>query len=246
MRKIQIYRHLDNIFEIVPTPMYWLNPQQVVMGVNSHTLQQTGAMVSEAFVGKTVYDLYPNHLASHIAEHNDQVILQDRVLFQEETIQDISSGELKTFIAIKAPLRDDYGKIVGVAGISFNVDSKNEAMQISKNIFDHSNILEKQGLPDYSNVLMQIIKSGILDKRDQSRKNFCFGINKISLTKREIDCLKLIMTGKTIKMVSNILGLSPRTVEGYLENLKRKFNVNSKAMLIEKVLDEYLKIEKFS
>ena len=56
------------------------------------------------------------------------------------------------------------------------------------------------------------------------------------LSKREIDCLRLTIKGKPAKQVGYELGISQRTVEEYLDNIKRKLKVTSKAALIEKAI----------
>ena len=61
-----------------------------------------------------------------------------------------------------------------------------------------------------------------------------YGQNK--LTSREIDCLCLTLQGKTAKLVGQVLGISRRTVEEYLSNIKTKVGVFSKSELIEKII----------
>lgn len=61
-------------------------------------------------------------------------------------------------------------------------------------------------------------------------------INKIKLTKREAECLSLILRGKTAKEIGNLLNISGRTIEHYFSSLKEKFNCSTKSMLIETAL----------
>lgn len=56
----------------------------------------------------------------------------------------------------------------------------------------------------------------------------------ISLSKRETESLYLYTRGKTSKEIGKILQLSNRTVENYLQNIKCKFGVTTKAELIHK------------
>ena len=63
-----------------------------------------------------------------------------------------------------------------------------------------------------------------------------FHINDVCFSKQEIKCLRLLIAGKTIKLIGQHLSLSPRTVEFYLDNIKRKLNVKTKSELIEKVV----------
>lgn len=51
------------------------------------------------------------------------------------------------------------------------------------------------------------------------------------LSKRERECLKLILQGKTAKETGAALKLSPRTIESYFENIKKKFKCFNKGDL---------------
>lgn len=51
------------------------------------------------------------------------------------------------------------------------------------------------------------------------------------LTKRERDCLKLLLDGKSIKETASLLSLSYRTVEHYYENIKAKIGVHTRSAL---------------
>ena len=59
----------------------------------------------------------------------------------------------------------------------------------------------------------------------------------VKLTKREQECLTLLMRGKTAKEVAVSLNLSIRTIESYLNNLKYKFNCLSKSQLLKKAYE---------
>ncbi len=49
-----------------------------------------------------------------------------------------------------------------------------------------------------------------------------------SLSRRERDCIKLLLKGKSMKETAALLRLSPRTVEHYLESVKIKFDCKYK------------------
>lgn len=63
-----------------------------------------------------------------------------------------------------------------------------------------------------------------------------------TLSKRESECLHLIIRGKSARQLGCILGISQRTVEGYLNNIKSKFGVSSKAELIEVTVENMSKL----
>lgn len=58
------------------------------------------------------------------------------------------------------------------------------------------------------------------------------------LGEREGECLFYLLRGKTARGIGEILHLSPRTVEDYIERLKYVFGCSTKAELIEKAIDE--------
>ena len=57
-------------------------------------------------------------------------------------------------------------------------------------------------------------------------KKYRFGAN-IFLGKREVDCVMRFLRGETTKEIGLHLNLSPRTVESYLESVKKKLNCNT-------------------
>jgi DNA-binding CsgD family transcriptional regulator len=61
-------------------------------------------------------------------------------------------------------------------------------------------------------------------------------------TKREAECMVLLLKGKTISSVANILNLSPRTVEYYIKNMKSKLGCRTKFELVDLVYaSEFMK-----
>lgn len=57
-------------------------------------------------------------------------------------------------------------------------------------------------------------------------------IRTVKLTQQQNNCAIRLLQGKTQKVIAKELGLSPRTVESYLNNLKSKFNVGNTTELI--------------
>lgn len=61
-------------------------------------------------------------------------------------------------------------------------------------------------------------------------------LHNLYLTKREAECMLLLLKGKSINTIGDILKLSPRTIEYYLKNIKIKLNCRTKFDLIELIL----------
>jgi DNA-binding CsgD family transcriptional regulator len=47
------------------------------------------------------------------------------------------------------------------------------------------------------------------------------------LTRREIECLHLLASGEQLKRVAHLLGLTPRTVEHYVGDARRKLGART-------------------
>jgi len=59
-------------------------------------------------------------------------------------------------------------------------------------------------------------------------------IKNFNLSKRETQCLTLILKGKSMREIAGILHISRRTVETYIENIKDKLGCHTKSELISK------------
>lgn len=107
-----------------------------------------------------------------------------------------------------------------------------ETLPLLKNIDDHAvdlKSLKKEHYTKPSHPLSPLLEQAL------SSHHFLEDINvrqKIFLTPREKECLHWYRLGKTAKETARILNLSPRTVEGYLDNIKRKFGCRYKRDLL--------------
>ena len=65
----------------------------------------------------------------------------------------------------------------------------------------------------------------------------------VYLTQRELDCVMHLMLGKTVAKTAESLGLSKRTVESYVINMKKKLACRTKLALLEKVKQSDLDLD---
>ena len=79
------------------------------------------------------------------------------------------------------------------------------------------------------------------------RRNYAVSIydRRITLSKRELQCLIATIQGMHAGIIANKLGLRQTTIESYFENIKDKFGANDKhsmleTMFKEKVLDQII------
>lgn len=68
----------------------------------------------------------------------------------------------------------------------------------------------------------------------QENSEYIYVNNKpIQLSKRELECLSFIAKGRSAKEMAKILGISNRTVEVHIYNMKAKLNCHTKSELID-------------
>lgn len=126
-RKSGVLKYLEILAETLPISLYWEDVNSVVLGGNESVLKAIGAKSIKEVIGKTLYEFHSYEVADKIVQHNNEVMRTEKVLSQEEMITDITTGEVKYFIALKAPLRDDDGNIIGIVGTSIETTAEKEA-----------------------------------------------------------------------------------------------------------------------
>ncbi len=124
----KIFRALETVESILPTPFYWMDANGVVLGINDLCLKAIGS--SREIIGKKPYEFYKKEIADHILRHNAEVIRRGEILSQEEWIEDLTTKKMKCFSSIKAPLYDDEGTVIGIVGSSVEVTAEKEAEEL--------------------------------------------------------------------------------------------------------------------
>jgi DNA-binding CsgD family transcriptional regulator len=103
-------------------------------------------------------------------------------------------------------------------------EAENKKIQLSELMYPPYMGLKKQSMSHFENPM---------------RQKFYFQNKNITLTSRQYDCLEQLAFGCTSKEAAKNLGLSYRTVENYLANLKSLFNCHRKSQLINIFLKNY-------
>lgn len=143
-KRAKILQYLEIAASSVPAPIYWLDLNSMVLGGNEALFMGTGALSGKDFIGKTARDLYPREMADPIIAHNEEVMRTGKTMSQEEVIKDISTGEAKYFTAIKAPLRDDEGHIIGLVGTSIDITLQKESERLKFENENNKNLIAEQ------------------------------------------------------------------------------------------------------
>ncbi len=120
-----------------------------------------------------------------------------------------------TYLLQKSPLKDDDNKIKGIILLCTKFSAANLLSQL-KQIDQKYCFLQKDRL------------HYVIDENH----------NPIGLSTRELECLFLQLRGKTAKEIAEILKLSKRTVEYYIDNMKTKFGCFNKTELLTAAMSQ--------
>ncbi len=168
------------------------------------------------FKGTPFSDIFQKETVEALSEENNTLLYTKRMnIYESQTfrLDDLAFSSL----SFKFPVFDLKDKIIGVFGISALTDTS---------IFK-----EAESLPSS---MKRIIQTGLIPHSKNIMPGF--NVNDIYFSKQEIKCLRLLIASKTIKSIGQQMSLSSRTVEYYLNNIKRKLNVKTKSELIEKMV----------
>ena len=92
-------------------------------------------------------------------------------------------------------------------------------------------------LSSIQKLVSNIMKSDQLyyNKKNIKERSYVIGqtLKDCSLTKRELDCVFYLIRGNSSKQIAKNLFLSPRTVESYIQNIKDKWQCDSKQQVID-------------
>ena len=155
---------------------------------------------------------YLNKKESHTLRMNDIKVISHEtpdIFIEHATFSALPPSA--AVLSYKIPARSRLGKVIGLFGISFPLFLEETT---SKKLFFHEVLFNDINMLDYS------------------KKSFPPAMSHI--TKRETECLHYLMKGMKTKEIAAQLNLSPRTIEFYLEKLKKKWRCTNKAELILK------------
>ena len=204
----------------LPFNFYFLNIQGKTQLMNEESALMCGFASAEESIGKSLHDVSNEESAVHLINNCSEVMSSNTVkIFEEQNVR--KDGLNLQFLSIKCRWYDDDNVIRGVFGCSIVLGKHSLATSLSAvmelNLFDSNKMSDNK-----QNQIPNLIN------------------NKTYLSKRELECLHLTIKGYTAKRIGRELGISHRTVEEYLLNIRIKTGASSKAELIEMTIDEFI------
>lgn len=188
--------------------------------INESTAETCGSDAPCSARGTMAIDYFDRENAFAIEQFNAETLIGKRNTLRDYDICR-KDGVIKHVLTFRAPCYDSHGIVTGLLGCSIAV-----------------------GEHDLSSSLSQIAEigltapSGQTASEQQKPESFSL-IDGIFFSSREMSCLRYVVRGKTSRDIAVVLGLSVRTVEHYIDNIKSKLGVSSKSEMIDRTL-EYL------
>jgi DNA-binding CsgD family transcriptional regulator len=218
----QLFPSIGSLFEM-PLIIYFVGFDATYVDANHFTRltnipDNQGYYSDRDLKGTPLSALFKKESVQIFNHHNNNLLSTKKWTIYEEQ-GSLLNDLIFSCISFKFPLFNLQDKIIGVFGISALTD---------RTVFKEAENL--------STSMDRIIQTGLIS----SSKNIMpgFHINDVYFSKQEIKCLRLLVAGRTIKSIAQQMCLSPRTVEYYLDNIKRKLHIKTKSELIEKVIQQ--------
>lgn len=211
--KAFLHAHIDGMLAKMSASAYWKDKDGYYLGANDKFIEVAELHSHHELSNATDLDL-------HWSAHAKKMMRNDRTIFQNEYthsfIESSNTTDTKVvhFLSYKSPLRSNKGKVIGVFGLSYRIESESWTMD------KFNEIATLLGIDAADNVKKFILK----------KKQFIYG-----LTKRQTDCLYYLEKNMTMRQIALQLELSPRTIEHYIEAIKIKLNCDSKAEMLAKI-----------
>jgi two-component system, cell cycle sensor histidine kinase and response regulator CckA len=117
---------LRTLIDAIPDAI-WAKDADARFVVSNRAHAELVRATGEAVVGKTDSDVYPPDLAREFRANDLRVLQSGETVFNKEELVRDPAGRAQWHLVIEAPLRDRTGNVVGLVGISRNIQERKEA-----------------------------------------------------------------------------------------------------------------------
>lgn len=202
-----LHAHFEGVIATTAANAYWKDTSGKYLGGNHLQVIRSGLKSQADLINATDYDLSWKTAAPILTQNDQSVIVNKQTSIFTEKVDETSH-----YLSYKSPLLNRKGRVVGVFGLSY---------LISKRPNNDTILHEIALLGGYH---AANIVNGMLYQYQQS---------EMKLTARQIDCLRLLAKGMTMKHIALVLSLSPRTVEHYIDAIKCKLHCSTRVELVQ-------------
>ena len=120
---------LRTMIDMIPAHIYAKDLKSRFIAINNYLAHSMNTTPEHA-LGKSDFDFFPRELAEKFFA-DEQVLIKSGTAIREleEPGFDSNTGEPRTVVTSKVPLRDDNGDVIGIIGIGFDITERKRAEQ---------------------------------------------------------------------------------------------------------------------
>lgn len=178
-------------------------------------------MPKKNILGCSDYDPPWECFADLYRQHDLEVLTKNQPITTFEPLM-VDKNAALVSKALRQPIVDDEMNVIGVLGIC-------EAIPIKNGLGELISVVARQDIKNKS----------LLDYAPKAYKPSSYA-PEFKLTRRESECLFLLIRGKSAKEIALFFEISHRTVEAHIENIKQKMNVATRSELMTKAIDTHM------
>ncbi|RME91031.1 MAG: PAS domain S-box protein, partial [Verrucomicrobia bacterium] len=120
---------LRTLLDLLPVAVYAKDLQGRKILANKVEARLMGFESVEEVLGKTDHDVYPKEVADDFVRDDQRVLLKGEQILNREQPLRSPDGTMRWFFVSKVPLRDEWGRISGLVGVSVDVTEEREARE---------------------------------------------------------------------------------------------------------------------
>jgi DNA-binding CsgD family transcriptional regulator len=204
----QVSSHTIKDILALPNDVNLVNARGESAMMNDLAVIRSGMSSLKDCLGKHVSDVAKPETAHFVSGYQQQIIKQKKLAITEYDF--IRKDDLVVnCLLVSLPWYSHDNSINGI--LNFSIVSGRDVTAIS---------------------LMSLFNLGLLNQPFKHDVE----CNYVKLSRRETECLKLLVKGKKSKEIAAILKIAPRTIDYYFENCMNKYNVSTRYELISKYL----------
>lgn len=202
---------IDLLSNNIPCYVFWKDTYLTYQGGNELFLKAIGLSSNQEIGNRTDYDL-PWSTEAECYQKSDRLVLAGKHIINSKELRWHANQGPRYIIVNKLPLKDEKDRIQGILCIHQDITWEHP----NKSSGFHNNVLS-QNTKQSEIGLLKLLKQTI----------------NVPLTRREMECLSLWVSGYSIKESSSYLNISEKSIEAYRANIKYKTKVHHKYQLIE-------------
>lgn len=208
---------ISELSDIMPDLFFWqkdLNSKY--LEADKKLLKMLGFATKADFYGLSDYEIDTFSKMADLFLEEDKFVInkKDKSTSQFLTIVKYPQNNWIIALITKKTMRDCNDKVTGTFGYGQNLTHL-----YAKN---YQRLVNNQRISENTYFIWD---------------NFTIFNEDIKLTPRQTECLFLLLRGMPSKRIAQILALSVRTIEEFIEQLRQKFSCNTKFQLLEKAIE---------